>query len=543
MGDSRSYASVAGASGSATGAGFGARTGVLTRSAYAALQTEPLRRPNTVVISIPAELSRKFGKQVKAKVIKALCDVVPAEHIKCMQPMGSDVRVTLSSSSHKTTVLSEGLVSESLTLPVREAEVNSTFVHIHRLPYEVLDSDLTSLLNFYGNVLEVKRVRDASLPGCESGSRIVKIVLRDHIPRLLRLRGFWFTAFYRGQPEYCASCRFSGHSTRECPMRGVCWNCRESGHLSRSCPYPPQGESESDSESGSEEEEGEESMETRPTPHPEGSPVGEQDHEREGDEPSSRKRARSQMSPSEGGPRSGSLSGGEAIGTQSTTSPPLAAERGSPMPSQNTSEPPSGSASQVGSDWASRVLREEQQEHEGGQVTSCTGVSRTSPHGSDPTISEPVLSVGDSTLGQIATPPSSEPPLSVGDSTLGQMSTPPSSGASTIQLFPPSGSPGAGDPKPGTQAPKKCEPTLRLKTVGGVNLQSLVDNAVSTCLAAMAPGRHRMPPVPNLAPTLRKEHQPSPAQRKGQKPSPAPRKEHKPPPAPRSDKFRDRSPR
>ena len=130
-------------------------------------------------------------------------------------------------------------------------------------------------------------------------------------------------------------------------------------------------------------------------------------------------------SPSEGGPRSGSLSRGKVDSTQctqSTFSPLVDAESGLLMPSQNTSESASASTSQVESDWGSRVLREEeqqqQQQSEGGQATSCTGVSQPNPHGPDENtlgVSTQDLSIGDSTLGAISTPPPQGLTLPLGD--------------------------------------------------------------------------------------------------------------------------------
>ena len=107
---------------------------------------KPLRRPLTVMVRIPDLLKKRCGKTLKKKVMDALTGVVAPTDIKCIQPMGGTVRVTLSSVTHKNTLVSADLSCEGMTLPVRKAEISRTFVQIHRLPYEVPDNDLVSLL-------------------------------------------------------------------------------------------------------------------------------------------------------------------------------------------------------------------------------------------------------------------------------------------------------------------------------------------------------------------------------------------------------------
>lgn len=110
---------------------------------------------NHWTIFIPREFSRKFGKDVKQKVIDAITDVISSAYIKCIQPVGSKVWVNFLSQEHKDTLLCQGVSCGGLTLQIWEAEVNQTFVHIHHLPYEVPDDDLVSLLSYNGKVVEV----------------------------------------------------------------------------------------------------------------------------------------------------------------------------------------------------------------------------------------------------------------------------------------------------------------------------------------------------------------------------------------------------
>jgi hypothetical protein len=147
------------------------------------------------------------------------------------------VWVTFSLAVHRNNFLCAGLSVDGVWFPVKETDNWGSYVQVHSLLYEVADGDLAALLRQYGKVLGVRRVYDNELHWFDNGSRVVRIVRKHHIPRDLRLRGFYFTVFYRGQPVQCTICGEQSHRARDCPHWGKCHWCGEKGHLERNCKY------------------------------------------------------------------------------------------------------------------------------------------------------------------------------------------------------------------------------------------------------------------------------------------------------------------
>ena len=207
------------------------------------LNERSIDRPLTVVVRIPVPFRNRDYSESKAYrlITDAICSTVSDAHIKCIQPVNGVYRITFSNAATKNLFLARGLAVEGLTFPVQEADDKSTWVLIHRLPYEVPDVDLLMLLSQFGQVQQVKRVVDNHKHGWETGSRRVRMVVTRPIPRNLRLRGFACVAYYHRQPTSCSICGAINHVATVCPLRGKCRQCGEANHVQRDCPNGARG--------------------------------------------------------------------------------------------------------------------------------------------------------------------------------------------------------------------------------------------------------------------------------------------------------------
>jgi hypothetical protein len=238
----RSYSNVAGSTVTR------ADTGALDRS---------IRRPYTVRAYIPKLLSTRYPRTLRKQVVSAVMAAYRGTYVRCIQLVNSIAWITLHSAQHRDTFLMRGLSIDGLSIEIRGAESPVTFVQVHRLPCEILDMDLVDRLSEYGEVslTGVERLRDPNWTSCETGSRVVKMVVKHPIPRSLSLRGWNFVVYYRGQPVVCRACGGPGHFARDCWAAGKCLACGEMGHKKNSCPTRVGSEqSEDPRTSGSESE-------------------------------------------------------------------------------------------------------------------------------------------------------------------------------------------------------------------------------------------------------------------------------------------------
>ena len=71
-----------------------------------------------------------------------------------------------------------------------------------------------------------------------TGSRLVRMMRKKHIPRSLNVAGYAIKTWYAGQPTECDICR-EAHVAKNCPFRGKCHKCMQEGHVARDCTNPP----------------------------------------------------------------------------------------------------------------------------------------------------------------------------------------------------------------------------------------------------------------------------------------------------------------
>ena len=163
--------------------------------------------------------------------IRELCEKRSVfNNVRCIQEVGRYFRVTFDSVKAKDQFLSKGFEAFSCA-PID----NSARVKVSRLPFEVPDSDLKALLGSYGETLFCDVELD-EVDGLPTGTRILRIDLRKHLPNRLFLLGFPFRIWYPGQPKQCHHCSSEDHLVASCPERGLCRSCRKPGDMAKNCP-------------------------------------------------------------------------------------------------------------------------------------------------------------------------------------------------------------------------------------------------------------------------------------------------------------------
>ena len=123
--------------------------------------------------------------------------------------------------------------------PIISAGPTAQNVLIYHFPFEEDNSRLQAYLSPFGKVLSVRLQHYPSLQDISTGTRIVRMVREQPIPRNLTIGSHRVKCWYVGQPIECDICR-GAHVAKDCALRGKCRNCKQDGHMARDCPNPPQ---------------------------------------------------------------------------------------------------------------------------------------------------------------------------------------------------------------------------------------------------------------------------------------------------------------
>ncbi len=195
--------------------------------------SDKVERPNTLVVTVPEELSSESHAVIADKLISSLGDAVCS-----IQFVKHFVRVTFSSFDARNRAFLSGIFIDSIRLVAVEADPVLKDVYLEYLPFEVPDDVVREALGRFGAVNEIVHLKHAGTP-VYNGTRLLKMSLASDVPVNVRILRYPCRVFYNGQPRPCSICRSSDHRAFDCPLRDVCRRCRKPGHFARDCPEVP----------------------------------------------------------------------------------------------------------------------------------------------------------------------------------------------------------------------------------------------------------------------------------------------------------------
>ena len=117
-------------------------------------------------------------------------------------------------------------------------------VHVYHYPHEGSDLDDIAVLVLggevgwgwgYSKVKDCTRQHWPNLPAVHTVTRLVKMEVKQPIPRNLNIGGIGVKIWHMGQPARCDVCA-NGHVTAEWLLKGLCRSCKPEGHIARNYP-------------------------------------------------------------------------------------------------------------------------------------------------------------------------------------------------------------------------------------------------------------------------------------------------------------------
>ena len=196
------------------------------------MMVERVERPNTLIVTIPEELSNVSHTEIVDMLVASLGEEV----IQCIQFVPKCyARVTFSSFDARNNAFFSGIYAGPTRLFAVEADPVFKDVYLEHLPAEVSDDAVTQALGPFGAVHDIHHLKFAG-SSIFNDTRLIRMAMASDIPVNLRILRYPCRVFYKGQPRPCAICRSSDHRAPDCPLRDVCRVCRLPGHFARACP-------------------------------------------------------------------------------------------------------------------------------------------------------------------------------------------------------------------------------------------------------------------------------------------------------------------
>ena len=195
----------------------------------------PPRNRRTVIIktgNFPSALS-------SADIVERITNHLEISSVEAVQILpGKQARITFKNVESKTLYESVGeMTFGEIVCPVYVPKYTSQ-VMVFLYPFEGENEKVGQALSPFGTVQEVRHQHWANLEGVATGTRLVKIIRKGHIPRFVHIDGFKCKVWYKDQPLECDICH-QGHKASACPLKGKCLRCRQDGHFRAQCPNPP----------------------------------------------------------------------------------------------------------------------------------------------------------------------------------------------------------------------------------------------------------------------------------------------------------------
>ena len=189
-------------------------------------------RPYTAFFSAP---SASFS--TKDIFDALLTDGIPASAVRCLQrsPNGN-VLITFALQKYRDLFLRRSsFIVRRGHYVTHPGTRRLLFVTVYDAPHELPDSALEHRLSRYGRIFSSRRGKVQGYPDVFNGLRHLRMELNTHIPCFLRFGKYQIRVKYDGQPTTCRRCNSRDHLYKDC-SNSVCFNCDRVGHHSRMCP-------------------------------------------------------------------------------------------------------------------------------------------------------------------------------------------------------------------------------------------------------------------------------------------------------------------
>ncbi|CAN7976192.1 unnamed protein product, partial [Ixodes persulcatus] len=195
--------------------------------------THPTSPPKTQAFDVTAPT----GTSVDA-IIDAAASIVGKAELFSIQHLGAtNFQITVSSKPAMAKIVNaEGLTIGGARVPIVPVGPQVTTVTCLFLPIYISNDTLVAALSPYGKVLEVRFGVYQDHPTIKTGTRYVRMEMRDSnpVPNFLRIAGHRATFDYRGIRRVCRRCHQEGHFKAACKTE-YCNRCATFGHATEGC--------------------------------------------------------------------------------------------------------------------------------------------------------------------------------------------------------------------------------------------------------------------------------------------------------------------
>ncbi|CAN7944185.1 unnamed protein product, partial [Ixodes hexagonus] len=171
-------------------------------------------------------------------VIDAAASIVGMAELFSVQHLGgTNFQVAVSSKSAMAKIVHAGVLAiGGASVPIVPVGPQVTTVTCLFLPVYVSSDALPAALAPYGKVLDIKFGVFQDHPTLRTGTRYIRMEMRESnpVPNFLRVAGHRATFDYRGIRRVCRRCLREGHIKAACTTE-YCVRCAAFGHATQGC--------------------------------------------------------------------------------------------------------------------------------------------------------------------------------------------------------------------------------------------------------------------------------------------------------------------
>lgn len=205
---------------------------------------EAINQAKRQLVSRKRDVKVVFSQPVDAdSVVDAIISLVgTSQQIECIQAISSrKFLVSFSSvelAEYFCRVKASALCISGWTPSCRWLGSERKRIRVAFLPYAVPNTELTKVLQKYGQVIQVIEETYANKPfAVKTGTRVVDMDMTTPVPNILTVCGFTVPVTYKGVVIQCRRCLQGGHIKADCKSP-FCDKCRTFGHSDKSCTAP-----------------------------------------------------------------------------------------------------------------------------------------------------------------------------------------------------------------------------------------------------------------------------------------------------------------